>query len=75
MHDRDDQSADWIRNLDESMAIYDSDHRAYYNYVDLDVGKEYGKVYWRDNYPRLRQIKSKYDPLNAFHHETSIKPL
>ena len=29
--------------------------------------------YYRDNYPRLQQIKGKYDPKNIFRHPLSIQ--
>jgi hypothetical protein len=30
-------------------------------------------LYYNDNYPRLQQVKSKWDPLNIFHHALSIQ--
>lgn len=31
-------------------------------------------LYYKDNYPRLQEIKRKWDPLNVFHHTLSIQP-
>lgn len=30
-------------------------------------------LYYGDNYPRLQKVKSKWDPLNVFHHALSVK--
>ncbi|MDP9041006.1 MAG: BBE domain-containing protein, partial [Bacteroidota bacterium] len=32
------------------------------------------QFYYQHHYPRLQQIKAKWDPLNIFHHALSIKP-
>ena len=30
-------------------------------------------LYYQDNYPRLQEVKKKWDPLNIFHHALSVK--
>jgi hypothetical protein len=53
----------------------------YINYPDVDItnpqvnksGVPWSTLYYKDNYPRLRQIKAKYDPLNVFRHSQSIE--
>jgi len=52
------------------------------NHPDVDVadpawntsGVPWHTLYYRDNYPRLQQIKDRWDPLNIFHHALSIRP-
>ncbi|MET6996725.1 FAD-binding oxidoreductase [Chitinophaga defluvii] len=51
------------------------------NHPDTDVadpewnksGVPWYTLYYKENYPRLQQVKSKWDPLNIFHHALSIK--
>ncbi|MGF1425109.1 FAD-binding oxidoreductase [Kitasatospora sp. LaBMicrA B282] len=53
---------------------------SYINYPDVDLtdpnwntsGVPWQTLYWKDNYPRLQQIKAAYDPTNFFHHALSI---
>jgi hypothetical protein len=37
-------------------------------------GVPWHDLYYQGNYPRLQQIKSKWDPRNVFHHKLSIEP-
>jgi FAD/FMN-containing dehydrogenase len=46
---------------------------AYINMM-MDEGQERVKAAYRDNYPRLAEIKKKYDPTNLFHINQNIKP-
>ncbi|KAJ1420867.1 FAD-binding, type 2 [Sesbania bispinosa] len=60
---------------------------AFFNYKDLDLGinhngknsydegKVYGVMYFKDNFDRLVQIKTKVDPGNFFRNEQSIPTL
>ncbi|KAJ6887361.1 hypothetical protein NC651_027638 [Populus alba x Populus x berolinensis] len=73
---------DWIRNLYNYMAPYVSmfPRQAYVNYRDLDLGmnKEasaWGTKYFKNNFNRLVQAKTKVDPDNFFRHEQSIPAL
>ena len=51
------------------------------NHPDNDIadnawntsGVPWSKLYYNENYPRLQKIKSRWDPLNIFHHALSIK--
>jgi len=46
---------------------------AYLNFID-DEGEERVAAGYRDNYPRLQEIKRKYDPGNLFRMNQNIKP-
>ncbi|KAK9936978.1 hypothetical protein M0R45_013797 [Rubus argutus] len=80
---------DWIRKLYNYMAPYVTmfPRQAYVNYRDLDLGinkkgnisvieaSAWGNRYFKDNFNRLIEIKTKVDPENFFRHEQSIPPL
>ncbi|KAL9227365.1 hypothetical protein vseg_003061 [Gypsophila vaccaria] len=79
----------WIRELYDYMEPYVSNNprEAYINYRDLDLGMNkdgntsvveacvWGTKYFKGNFERLVQIKTKVDPTNFFRHEQSIPPL
>ena len=54
---------------------------AFINHPDVDLadpgfntsGVPWHTLYYRDNYPRLQRVKSKYDPLNLFRHSLSVE--
>ncbi|XP_057462111.1 tetrahydroberberine oxidase-like [Actinidia eriantha] len=77
----------WIRKLYSYMAPYVSKfpRAAYINYRDLDVGVNnkngntsyaqasiWGMKYFKNNFNRLVQVKTKVDPSNFFKNEQSI---
>jgi FAD/FMN-containing dehydrogenase len=53
------------------------------NHPDVDLadpewntsGVPWHTLYYKDNYPRLQRIKSRWDPRNVFHHALSIRPV
>jgi hypothetical protein len=53
------------------------------NHPDVDLadpewntsGVPWHTLYYKDNYPRLQWIKSRWDPGNVFHHALSIRPV
>jgi aclacinomycin oxidase len=54
---------------------------SYINYPDNDLadpawntsGVPSSTLYYKDNYPRLQQVKAHWDPRNVFHHALSIE--
>ncbi len=52
------------------------------NHPDVDLadpqwntsGVPWYTLYYKDNYPKLQQIKARFDPRNVFHHALSIRP-
>lgn len=76
------------RTLYEYITPFVSKSReAYLNYRDIDLGinhhgphsydeaKAYGLKYYKDNFERLVQIKSRVDPENFFRNEQSVPVL
>ncbi|WOG81639.1 hypothetical protein DCAR_0100790 [Daucus carota subsp. sativus] len=77
------------RQFYESMAPYVTrfPREAFLNYRDLDIGenalcnssyteaKSYGLKYFKGNFDRLVQVKTRVDPTNFFRNEQSIPPL
>jgi hypothetical protein len=55
---------------------------SYINYPDVDLadpawntsGVPWPTLYYKDNYPRLQQVKAKWDPRNVFRHAMSVEP-
>jgi FAD/FMN-containing dehydrogenase len=62
----------WARDLFDACAPFASGG-AYVNFMTEDEGGRVAAAYG-DNYPRLREIKRKYDPDNVFHLNQNIKP-
>ncbi|KAK1577012.1 hypothetical protein Q3G72_018417 [Acer saccharum] len=79
----------WIKKMYKYMGPYvsSSPRAAYVNYRDLDLGmdkknhtkinkaKIWGAKYFKDNFNRLINVKTKVDPSNFFRHEQIIPPL
>jgi FAD/FMN-containing dehydrogenase len=86
----DDKNLSWIRDFYRdvyadtggvpiSNAVTDG---CFINYPDRDLSSEewntsgvpWSTLYYKDGYPRLRQAKQRWDPLNVFRHAQSIEP-
>jgi hypothetical protein len=81
---------DWIRRWYGAMyqdtggvpVPNDVNDGSYINYPDVDTtdpawnrsGIPWHTLYYKDNYPRLQQVKERWDPRDVFHHAMSIKP-
>ncbi|XP_073127472.1 berberine bridge enzyme-like 22 [Henckelia pumila] len=79
----------WIRELYDYMEPYvsSSPRTAYLNYRDLDIGFNepgnvaysqaaiWGTKYFKGNFKKLAEVKSRVDPRNFFTSEQSIPPL
>jgi FAD/FMN-containing dehydrogenase len=61
----------WIAEFSQALRPYVNG--AYVNVPNVGMA-DWETAYWGSNYPRLRQIKAKYDPGNVFQYEQSISP-
>jgi hypothetical protein len=62
----------WCRNYWDALHPF-SAGGAYVNFM-MDEGQERVQATYRDNYQRLVEIKSKYDPNNFFRVNQNIRP-
>jgi len=46
----------------------------YVNFLDSDDDTRVREAYGKHTYRRLAEVKAKYDPDNAFHHNKNIRP-
>jgi FAD/FMN-containing dehydrogenase len=59
----------WVRDLRAAMVPYTTG--AYVNYVDADL-LDWEHAYYGSNLPRLKQVKTDYDPDDVFHGPQTI---
>lgn len=87
----DDRNVDWLRRFYRDVhadtggvpILDDVTDGAFINYVDADLadpawntsGVGWQTLYYGANYPRLRQVKTAWDPGNVFRHALSIEPI
>jgi aclacinomycin oxidase len=85
----DDQHIAWIRDFYREMYADtggvpvpgEVSDGSYINYPDADLadrrwntsGTPWYTLYYKDNYPRLQQVKARWDPRNVFRHGLSIQ--
>lgn len=63
----------WLRDAFETIDEQIGTRASYRNYCDLNL-LDWEDRYYKDNYPRLREAKSRFDPHNLFHYPQSIVP-
>jgi FAD/FMN-containing dehydrogenase len=63
----------WCRQAFADLQPYFAPAR-YLNYLDHDEAGDPLAAAYGPNYPRLRQLKSRYDPENIFHANINIRP-
>src|SRR5690349_37811 len=68
-----DKITKWTRDYFDALHPYSSGG-AYVNFM-MDEGQERVQASFRDNYERLAQIKTKYDPRNLFRVNQNIRPV
>ena len=73
---RDDETEANLRWTDEFVAALEPylSGEVYQNYADEELD-DWPAAYYGANYPRLRQVKQRYDPTDFFHHRQSIRPV
>ncbi|GAA2777016.1 FAD-binding oxidoreductase [Saccharopolyspora taberi] len=86
----DSKNIDWLRRFYRDVYAdtggvpvpNENNDGSYINYPDVDLadpawntsGVPWHYLYYKENYPRLQQVKQRWDPLNVFRHTLSIKP-
>jgi FAD/FMN-containing dehydrogenase len=68
-----DKNVAWVRESFDALKPFLAPTR-YVNYLEHDSVTSAAEIYG-PNYQRLREVKTKYDPQNVFHHNVNILPL
>ncbi|HEY1592015.1 MAG TPA: FAD-binding oxidoreductase [Solirubrobacteraceae bacterium] len=61
----------WVAEFSEALRPHVNG--AYVNVPNADAA-DWETAYWGEHYPRLREIKARYDPDNVFRYEQSVRP-
>ncbi len=67
------ENMDWMRHYYDALRPYSAEG-GYVNFLMADEGQGRVKATYRDNYDRLVDVKTKYDPTNLFRVNQNIKP-
>ena len=71
--DQSEEALAWVNECRRRLAPFSIDKRAaYLNYIDAGL-KDWRYAYYAENYERLREIKSEWDPDNVFNYSQSIE--
>ena len=62
------------KGLRDALAPYTT-ARAEANFIAADEADRVPSAYGPENYSRLRELKSKYDPANLFHNNPNVPPI
>lgn len=68
----DDRCIAWARELHDAMTPH-ATGGAYANFIPEEVGEEHAA--YRENYDRLVELKTVWDPENRFHMNQNVKPM
>ncbi len=68
-----DRCVAWTRDTYRAMAPFRAGSR-YVNYLNDDEEDEPAAAAYGPNYARLRELKTRYDPMNLFHLNQNIRP-
>jgi hypothetical protein len=63
----------WLRTTFEAVDAQIGTKSSYRNYCDLNLA-DWEDRYYKGNYARLRTVKARFDPHNAFYYPQSIVP-
>jgi FAD/FMN-containing dehydrogenase len=63
----------WARRFFRALHPHGADS-VYVNFLDSDDDTRVREAYGKHTYRRLAEVKAKYDPDNAFHHNKNIRP-
>jgi len=64
----------WAKGLRDALAPYTTG-RVYANFIAADEAYRVRSAHGAENYRRLRELKSKYDPENVFHKNPNVPPI
>jgi len=64
----------WAKEVRDALEPY-ATGRVYANFIAADEADRVSSAYGQENYRRLRELKSRYDPTNVFHNNPNAVPM